>query len=445
MTAKSTRFFFCGALIFASINACAPYLFSEEAPATFSLKACLEYGLSKHPNLQQADGALKSAEAKIGQIRSGMGTKVNLQSSFNRQRQERRRVLTTSRISLSSDDLIDSSSNSLTVKKLLMDSGKTNERVKSGQLSLKAARYDKLWQEVLVASDIKAAYFKALQAKALIAVQEDALSRYQVHLDKVRSFVEIGVRPPYDITKAEVDVANSQVALIKAESDFRVALSVLAKTTGIDREIAVESTIKNEKPGFPIIDKETLLSETLQRFDLSAASCRAISTEHQIGEARKGLSPTLSGGAGYDWSGSVTPMDRSWNMNLSISVPFLDGRLTKFQIRDAEGIFQSNQAKVQQLKLAAKSDLEVAISGVIDSFKRLDATEILLRQTSETLKLAEGRYDAGVGSPIEITDARTSYSGAQGSFITAFYDSLISLTKLDAARGKLPEEINFEF
>lgn len=420
----------------------APAAPAQTASGPWSIADCLSYGIENHPAIFQSLGQLKSSEARIGVSRAGLGTKVTLQSAFQRQRTEYSRSLAlASGGSAGSDPLVDSTSESVAARKVIDDSGRTKEVLQANKSSHTAAKFDLTWKKIQVATEIKAAFYRVQQAKAMLRVQEEALKGFQEHLQKVKGFVEVGSKPPFDITKAEVDVANAQVNLIKAESAVRNAYAGLVQAMGLEGDLTIGEPDTSLTPAKPDLDMETLYKTALERPDIQSALQNSNVSVHQLRQVQKGKKPTWSGTAQYDWNGSVTPFNRAWNLGLAVSVPVLDGRLTTFQIKEAEGAIQTAQGRVTQLRQAVRAEVETSVTAVVDAFKRLDATNTLVRQASESLALAEGRYDAGVGSPIEITDARSAYSSAEGSQITAYFDSLIALANLDKVLGRLPAEI----
>ncbi|MBF0499099.1 MAG: TolC family protein [Candidatus Riflebacteria bacterium] len=415
----------------------APKLSAETASESWSLEALLAWGLKNHPLLQQAEGSIVSAKARLGQSQTTLSTKITTSAGYNRRRQE---FSSAWRSGISHDDLTDSTNNSIAVQKVINDSGRTRELIKAGDLSLKASLRDRDTQRIEIANDIKTAYYQTLQAKAMIKVQSDSLEGFKTHLQKTRGYVEVGTRPPFDITTAEVDVANAQVNLIKAESNYRNTLAELARTTGLEETIEIMEPASQPEPISHPMNEEEFHRELQNRPDIAAADLRIQAATHQLNNAKKGLKPTLSTSASYGWQGTYTPLDRAWVVGLNLNIPVLDGKMTKYQKMDAEGSLISARSHLSSVRVDARAALETAITGVADAFKRYEASNVLLRQASESLKLAEGRYDAGLGSPIEITDARTQYSNARGTLVTAFYDTLIALTRLDLALGKFPEE-----
>ncbi|HOY68733.1 MAG TPA: TolC family protein [Candidatus Ozemobacteraceae bacterium] len=413
---------------------------AQPASGPWTLEQCLEYGLRNHPTIRNSEAAVNAAQARIGSTRSGMGTKMNVQSAFTRNRQEFRRARSAAGIS-GSDDLIDSTSSSVTVRKTLTDAGQTSAKLNAARRDFDATRSARTWDEVTTAVGIKTAYYRALQAMAQVAVQRDLLHSYEVHLEKVRGFVDVGSRAPYDITKALVDVANTKVAVIKAESEARNLLSALAKAVGFEGTIDVASQTGFLKLVQPELDTNRILEEAFSRADLRQAQFKVEAARQRLVGVKRGMNPSLSGSAGYDWNGTVSPLDRSWSAGLQLSIPVLDGKLTRFSVEEQRNGLEQAKAALDQSRLAIRVEVETAITGVRDAFQRLEASEILFRQAAESLSLAEGRFDAGLGSPIEITDARAAYSSARGSHVTAYYDSLIALANLDRALGLLPPEV----
>ncbi|OIP26660.1 hypothetical protein AUK22_06455 [bacterium CG2_30_54_10] len=372
--------------------------------------------------------------------RAGIGTQLSAQGSFNRQGQDYSKAAR-SRIGGAGDYLTDSTSESLTARKVITDFGQTAARLRALSKDLQAASTDKLWTEIQLAAQIKSALLTALKSRSLLAVQQENLQAFKAHLEQVKGFVEVGSRPPYDVTKAEVDVANANVSLIGSESNLRNALSQLRKVVGFNGEMAVGKPSTASLPDALPLDVGSLMDEAQGRPDLQSARIQIEASRARVESARNGRKPTLSSSANYSWNGTTTPLDRGWAFGLSLNAPIFDGKATDFSVRQAKGNVQVSEARHDQLILALRNDIETAVTGIIDSRKRFEATTVLLQQASETLNLAEGRYEAGVGSAIELSDARNSYAGAQGSHYAAYFDTLIALANLDRVLGRFPPEI----
>jgi outer membrane protein TolC len=78
---------------------------------------------------------------------------------------------------------------------------------------------------------------------------------------------------------------------------------------------------------------------------------------------------------------------------------------------------------------------EQAYLGLKLADEQIRVTEKAVSQAQENYGLAAGRYRAGVGSPLEITDAEVSLANARANYIQALYNYKIGESKIDKAMG----------
>ncbi|HNS09649.1 MAG TPA: TolC family protein [Candidatus Ozemobacteraceae bacterium] len=408
------------------------------ASQAWTLEQCLQYGLNRHPQLRVAESNVSAEKARLLQTSSAYDPKLDLRANWRHSKVETasgRNIV---------DATTDSTSESVSASKLLFDAGQTSLQKKAAGESLAAAKARRDSTLTELAADIKAAFFRAQQATELLKVREETLEGYERHLEKVESFVEVGTRAPFDITRAQVDVANARVELISARSNLKVALAGLARAVGLSETIDIARYEDFRQPNGLIADKDELLNEAMSRPDLKAAGFQVKAADLRLKEARLGRSPSVSASADYQWSGTVSPLDRQWGMGVSMSWPVFDGAITRAQIDSARSNLENNAAALENSKLAVNAELENSITGLTDALERLQATTVLVQQASESLHLAEGRYDAGLGSPLEITDARVEFARARGNHVVAMFDSLIAQAELDRVLGRLPAEYRIQ-
>lgn len=405
---------------------------------TWTLERCLQFGLDQHPQLKIARSSVESEKARLLQTGAAFDPRIDFRASWSHSKLE-----AASGRSIA-DATTDSTSEAISASKLLYDSGQTRLQKKAAAASLSAAnsRFDATLTEL--AADIKASFFRAQQANALLQVRQETLEGYERHLEKVESFVEVGTRAPFDITRAQVDVANARVELISARSNLKVALANLSRAIGLDTAIVVASYDETKPPLNIYDDKEQLLHEAMNRPDVRASQEQVRAADYRVSEAKLNRSPSLSASADYRWSGTATPLDRQWGMGVSMSWPVLDGAVTRAQIQSARSSFESSVAGLENIKLSVGAELENSLTRLTDALERLQATTVLVQQASESMHLAEGRYDAGLGSPLEITDARVEFARARGNHVVAFFDSLIAQAELDRVLGRLPAECRIQ-
>ena len=89
------------------------------------------------------------------------------------------------------------------------------------------------------------------------------------------------------------------------------------------------------------------------------------------------------------------------------------------------------------LTIQIARDVRVARLDTTDAFRRLDVTNRLVAQANESFRLAQARYDAGLGSIVELNQAQLNQTSAEIAAATAKYEYLSRRATLDYATGVL--------
>jgi len=172
------------------------------------------------------------------------------------------------------------------------------------------------------------------------------------------------------------------------------------------------------------------------RPDLISISKKKEALEKNVLLNQKGYLPVLSGSAGYGYVGNDSTSDRSWNVGVALTFPLFTGFSTKYQIDEAKANLNVLKANEDSLTQQVSLEIESAYLSLKEAAERIGASEIIVRQAMENVELAEGRYEAGVGSSIEITDAMITLNNAKMTYITALADYHVARANLEKAIGE---------
>ena len=123
-------------------------------------------------------------------------------------------------------------------------------------------------------------------------------------------------------------------------------------------------------------------------------------------------------------------------MGLNLTMPLFSGFSSIEQVREATATVNSIEARQDNLKLQITKEVESAWLGGNEAAARMVSTLKEVAAANENKSLAEGRYQEGVGSIIEVTDAQAQALDAQTSNIQAMFDYYTALARLDRAVGK---------
>jgi len=80
--------------------------------------------------------------------------------------------------------------------------------------------------------------------------------------------------------------------------------------------------------------------------------------------------------------------------------------------------------------------VEQAHLNVIEGEERIQAAKKAVESARENFRLAQGRFDAGVGTIIELTDAQLALTQALSTEAQALTDYRISVSRLERALGR---------
>jgi outer membrane protein TolC len=398
---------------------------------TLTLERCIAIALARHPSLQAAAGTVSAGEGKIGQASAAQYPQLNGSVSYSRTDPMSPASGRTPAPSASS-----SYTTNLSLSQNLYDFGRTGTQIRIQELNTDSSRSDLDNVRTQVTFTVKLAYWALLQADRNREVSREVVEQYRQHLDRAKAFFEVGLKPKFDVTKAEVDLSNATFNLQKTENAVRLAFVALNSAMGLteapDYRVADQLALEPQH-----IDLDRALQSAYDRRpDLKAVLLKQRSVEQSIELARKGYYPTLTGSAGYGWGGGSFPLDQGWNFGVQLSVPLFSGHSTKYQIAEAQANLEVLKANEASLRQGIYQNVKQAWINLGEAADRVTTAAVSIRQAEENLDLAKGRYAAGVGNPIEVTDALVATLNAKTSEISALFDYKLAKASLEKAIGE---------
>jgi outer membrane protein len=320
------------------------------------------------------------------------------------------------------------------LSQLLFDFGK-NLAETEGRRKLAEVEVENVeLQRQLISATVKEAYTNTLFSQRLIRVQEQAQERAELNLRSAKGFFEVGTRPKSDVARAEVDVANAKLDLIRAKNALRTA--IVALNTAMAINVDTPTQIVDNLLYQPVnLDRQQLRADSLrQRPEYRSAKLTAAAAEARERKAFRDFFPDVTGRSSY--GGTQKDLNESWSVGVELTWPFFDGggRIARYQ--EAKALFESARAAVKSTELSVIQNVEQAEIAVEETAERIQAAQALVASAQENFRLAQGRFDAGVGTILELTDAQLALTQAQNTESQALADYRISLARLDRAVGR---------
>ncbi len=404
---------------------------AEVISDSLTMEQAVRIALGHQPLLRSAEASVRSASSSVTQAQSNYFPSLSLNASGTRTGG----AFVFNPSFPARTQFYNNYSTGASLQQTIYDFGKTGGRVSASEDLYSASSFDYNSTRDNVVMNVELAYIAFVQAQRLVGVDEEAVKQAEDHLKEAQAFYKVGSRPQFDVTKSEVDLANANVNLIRARNQVRIAKVQLENAMGVHpaQAYAVQNTFDTTSFAMPLDSAKAIALES--RPEVSAAEARVRANQALASAAWDQNLPSLALSGSYTWNGFDFPLVSRWTGGITLSVPLFQGFNVEAQVQQAEANTDAAQASLDLLKESVRLDVEQNYLSLKEAGERIGASAKLVTQAVENLKLAEGRYNSGVGSPIEITDAQVTLSNARITYIQALADYNSSLIRLQKAMG----------
>jgi outer membrane protein TolC len=402
-----------------------------------TIEDAVRIGLENHPRIKSAGERILSQQAVLGQQMSAYYPTLNLSNQYRTSRS-------------SSDggndhaaDLISSVGN---FTMILYNFGKREGNVQAARETLGATQQDYVTTTQDTVLSIKQAYYVYLGSQALVKVRQETVRNRELLVNQAKGFFEVGTRAKIDVARAEANLFSAQADLIAAENGVKIAWVTLRNAMGSPRlpeqPVAVDS---------PEVEFSTNLAGARNiafdaRSELKSFESQRKASDQLIAVARRGHLPDFIFDAIYGRrhvSDEVAngrhlntfPLQSTWTVQLSFNIPIFDGFRTTQRVEETLHNYYNVRAQEEDRRQLIALEVEQSYLRVVETQERIKANESAAKAAKENLDLAQGRYQVGVGSIIEVTDAETLYTDAQTTYIRTVYEYKIADAQLARAMG----------
>ncbi len=387
-----------------------------------SLEECIAIALSGHPALKEAQGATREQEGRLESLRVNDRVTVGGGASYGYS-------------DSSAGEAANSYSVSAAASKTIYDTGRNRLSKSAQKLAIRQAGQGEADTRLAVIGDVKRAYYALLLAHKTLEVAQTRLRNLSDHLDRARGYYEVGARPRIDITKAEVDVANARVEVLKAEAGVQLDRERLLVSMGDMNLRPFSLSTPLEAPGLRVDSGSATDTALKTRPDYLRASLAVEAARIRIQSAARAGSPTISANAGGDYGGREFPLEDGFNAGIRVDFPIYDAGERNAEVAVARAQLTQVEASRETLSQNIVYEVRQAVLDLENARARILAAEDAVRYARENLELAQGRYSTGVGSPLEVSDAISALSQALFTHYQALYDAQVAVASIEQATG----------
>ncbi|GBC83215.1 Outer membrane protein TolC [bacterium HR10] len=312
-------------------------------------------------------------------------------------------------------------------------------RLQAATASVSAARTDLERVRDQVAGHVARLYLAALRADAAVATARANVALAEALLKLAQDQKAAGTGIGIEVTRAQVQLMNERQRLLVAENERRRAHLELLKALGLelDAELQLTDTLSYVPMEVPTVE-EALAIAWRSRADYAAQREREEAARLAYSAAKWERLPSLVGFADYGTIGSSaahTVPTRTYGVVLRL--PLFDGGRREARRADAHAAWMQEQVRTEDLRQQIELEVRTALDGLRSAEEQIRVAEEGMKLAERELQQARHRYEAGVTTSLEVTDAQTRLQRARENYLAALYAYNLARLDLTLAMGTI--------
>jgi outer membrane protein len=408
---------------------------ASQLPVRLTMAEAEQIALKNHPALQAADLDALAARERIDQAEAGRQPFAT--ANFTGAGAPENSRLAAG--ALNNPVIYSRLATGFSVNQLLLDFGRTSRLVDSSKFAANAMAERTKVTRADVLLGVHQAYYSALRSSTVVQVARQTVQSRQLVVDQVSELVKAQLKSSLDLSFASTNLAEAKLLLAAAENDQRSALATLSQALGY----AAPQTFELAEEPLPNIEPLSVIELTQRAFRerpelvasrLDVDSMKSFAAaEHALrypavtATASAGFLPTHVKALSGDYAA----------VGLNISLPFLNGGLYKSRQREAELRASASERRLRDAENRISRNVAVAILDLTTAQERITLTRQFVEQANQALELAQSRYDLGLSSIVELSQAQLVKTNADIQYVTARYDYQARRSVLDYHTGML--------
>jgi outer membrane protein len=437
-------------------TACTVSATAEDALSPLTLEKAVGMALERHPDILISQEETNELRGRIREVRSGAFPQVSFQgfglrlrdpsilnsSSFDDVPQEFR------------DALIPKANNmfdmGLRVKQPLYTAGKVGTALRLAEVSLEETEANAESVRRQLAFLVFQAFHNLLLAQANSDVIRETHAQRLQHLEHARIRYENGVATQVDVLRSEVNVANIEPEIIRADNRVQLARSELNNLIVIDLETPTEIVGELEYLPWNAGSLETIQERTLEQ----RPSIKTL--QHQLQQARltlalahaeNKLSVDLEGQVGYAVREPQNFFDNNfskWSITFNFNLPLFDSGRKSGLVVQAQARVRAAEYRLEKYENDVRLEVKQAYDDMQSSEKAIHADRLSVSQAENVLEMMQANYQYGAATTLDVMDSQTTLAEARNEEIRAIYEYEMAKARLRLASGSpiLEQEVN---
>ena len=294
------------------------------------------------------------------------------------------------------------------VSQLVTDFGRSTNLLSSSEYGAKAEDQNAAATRADILLVVDQAFYNSLETKALVSVAEETVHARQTLVDKIQALTNAKLKSDIDLSFSNVDLARGKLLLLEAQNNYQTSLAALSAILGYPDEQNFQLVEETTAVLRPAADVAPLIQQALQQRPEIKALQFELESAQKFGSAEHDLVRPTVNALGVVGQAPVRDNHiESWYgaVGVNINIPVFNGFLYNARAKAADLQTEADRQKLLDARNNIARDVRNAWQDSLRAFERLSVTQQLRVQANLSLDLAQARYNLGLGSIVEFTQA----------------------------------------
>jgi outer membrane protein len=299
--------------------------------------------------------------------------------------------------------------------------------------------------EIQIKANVVKLYYQVIVAYKFIATIDANIERAEKLLADTREIFKNGFAEKLDVNKAEVTLANLRTERLRVDNNLQAGMAGLKLLMGmpVKDELVLTDTLSEATLRDDIMEvtyaygdrkefQQLELTQQLNEFNVRRYKLSKLPTLALFGNYSK-----MAQRNQFNFLNFQEPWFSSALIGIKLTVPIYEGGAKNARIKTAELQVQQIQNNMENLKLVIDNEVEVARINMRSALASMDFQKTNMVLAEEVYNQTKKKYEQGLGSNLEITNAQAELRIAQNNYYTALYDAVVAKVEFLRAAGKL--------
>jgi len=417
---------------------------AQEQPIRLNLQEAVDIALAQNPQIKQLFSQLEIAEERIQVVSAPARWVVNASGGVARVQPAQ-----TPAVRVNLDGIEGEFQNNpnfaynvleaqININKMLFDGGQVRNQIAAARLSSESAHLGAIntWRQFY--HQIENAYIAVLRTEEQVVNAQTSLELAQSNLITAQKQFEAGQVPRGDVVFAQVPVAQAQLEVERSLFAGQSAREGLLLLLGLPQSTPLEVE-KVTPPEDVALTQEVALERALaQRADLKSTLTEAEAAAKTLTAVSRGTRPRLGlAGTVFPLGFDGSQLSRGgYRVGLVLQWPILNGNIVDHETKIAAAQLEIKLAAIEQKRQQIEREVREAYRAFELSQKAKESTEVQLTAASESLRIAQGQYKAGLANFQVVNEQQRELVRSQGAYTESVYSYMLALAALEQSMGE---------